>query len=84
MSTPIWDDLDKQMLQSIMEYPGESIRDVIRPFLKERTESTLRTRVRTLSLHGFIEMRPGVNRVQCYPTKKSKGLLDALGATSNE
>ena len=88
MTQRIWDDLDKKMLSSIMERPGGSIRDVIRPFLKERTESTLRVRVRTLRIHDLIEMRPGTNKVQIYPLldniKKSKGLLATLGATSNE
>jgi len=78
-----WDDLDKRMLKSIVEYPGGSIRDVIKPFLKERSESVLRTRVRAFSIHDLIEMRPGVSKVHCYPKinniKKIKGMLAALG-----
>lgn len=80
---PNWDDLDKRMLLSIVKHPGGSIRDVIKPFLKERTESTQRVRVRAFWVHDLIELRPGVNKVQCYPLlkniEKSKGLLATLG-----
>ncbi|MHB8118642.1 MAG: hypothetical protein ACYDHX_07955 [Methanothrix sp.] len=80
---PNWDNLDKRMLSCIVEHPGGSIRDVIKPFLKERTETTLRVRVRALWVHDLIEMRPGVNKVQCYPLlnniKKEKDMRGVLG-----
>lgn len=78
-----WDELDKQMLLSIVNHPGGSIRDVIKPFLKERSETALRIRVRKLCIHDLIEMRPGVTKVQCYPLikniKKIEGMQDTLG-----
>jgi hypothetical protein len=68
------------MLSSIVKHPGGSIRDVIRPFLKERSETALRLRVRSYWLHDLIEMRPGVGKVQCYPKiKKIEGMLDTMG-----
>lgn len=74
--TPAWDELDRKMLLRVLDQPGGSIRDIIRPFLKERSESALRSRVRSYWLHDLIEMQPGVNRVRCYPnTEKIKGML---------
>jgi hypothetical protein len=78
-----WDELDRRMLLGIVKQPGGSIRDVIRPFLKERSETALRLRVRSYWLHDLIEMKPGVTKVQCYPLlkniKKIEGMLDTLG-----
>jgi hypothetical protein len=61
------DDLDRGILKNIVEHPGCSIRDAIRPFLRERSESPLRIRVRKLELFELIELRPNVLRVECYP-----------------
>lgn len=83
MQQPVWDDLDERILKGIVQHPGGSIRDAIRPFLKERTETTLRTRVRRLWIFELIELRPDVTKVKCYPLidniKKIKGMQDTLG-----
>lgn len=49
------DELDKALLDRIKTTPCASIRDVIRPFLLEKSESVLRTRVRYLELHGLVK-----------------------------
>lgn len=77
---PNWDELDRKMLNSILSQPGGSIRDIIRPFLKERSESALRSRVRSYYLHDLIEMKSGARKVRCYPdVEKIKGMLDTMG-----
>lgn len=74
-----WDDLDRAMLRSIQEKPGQCIRDVIKPFLKEKSETALRNRLRALMLYDYIKFDIGVKKVQCFPKKKIIGMLDTLG-----
>lgn len=62
------DTLDKALLDRVNTTQCLSIRDVIRPFLLERSESVLRTRVRYLELHNLIKTantRHG--KIQCSP-----------------
>ena len=72
MPLPLLDDIDKAMLQSITAKPGQSIRDIIRPYLKEKSETALRMRLRALMLHDYIEFDPGMGKVQVFPTSKTK------------
>jgi len=49
------DELDKALLDRIKTTECRSIRDAIRPFLLEKSESVLRNRIRYLDLHGLIK-----------------------------
>jgi len=61
--------LDKAMRHSINETPGCSIRDIIRPFLLERSESVLRDRIRALELRKLIRLERTKREVLCYPAE---------------
>lgn len=62
------DTLDEALLDRINTTQCHSIRDVIRPFLLERSESVLRTRVRYLELHNLIKTaKTRHGRIQCSP-----------------
>ena len=60
------DEIDKAIRQGIDERPGCSIRDAIRPFLLERSESVLRTRVRALELRKLIKTTRTKREVLCF------------------
>jgi predicted transcriptional regulator len=61
------DELDKALLDRINENQGYSIRDVIRPFLLEKSESALRERIRALELRQLIKTKQTKREVECYP-----------------
>jgi hypothetical protein len=62
------DELDKALIDRINAIQCTSIRDVIRPFLLERSESVLRTRVRYLELQKLIKTTKNRHgRIQCSP-----------------
>jgi len=61
------DKLDKAIKHRIKENKGCSIREAIRPFLLERSESVLRDRVRALELRHLIRLERTKKEVQCYP-----------------
>ena len=61
------DEIDNGIRQGINERPGCSIRDAIRPFLLQRSESVLRTRVRSLELRKLITTRKSKREVRCFP-----------------
>jgi hypothetical protein len=61
------DGLDKALKQSIDENPGACIRQIIRPFLLERSESVLRERVRALELRRMIRLQHTKREVLCFP-----------------
>jgi predicted transcriptional regulator len=61
------DEIDNGIQQGINDKPGCSIRDAIRPFLLERSESVLRTRVRSLELRKLITTRKSKREVLCFP-----------------
>ena len=65
----VLDKLDKALLDRINTTQCSSMRDVIRPFLLEKSESVLRTRIRYLELHNLIKTakNPRTGRVKCYP-----------------
>lgn len=60
------DRLDKAILNRLDENPWFSIRDVIRPFLLERSESVLRERVRALELRNLIRLDKTKREVLCF------------------
>ena len=60
------DKLDKEILNRVDENPGFSIRDVIRPFLLERSESVLRERIRALELRKMIRLVRTKREVLCF------------------
>lgn len=62
------DSLDEAILVRVKTTRCASIRDVIRPFLLEKSESVLRTRVRYLELHNLIKTaKTRHGRIQCSP-----------------
>ena len=64
----VLDKLDEALLNRINTTQCSSIRDVIRPFLLEKSESVLRTRVRYLELHNLIKTaKTRHGKVQCSP-----------------
>lgn len=60
------DEIDNAIRQGINERPGCSIRDAIRPFLLERSESVLRTRVRALELRKLVRLERTKREVRCF------------------
>lgn len=65
------DELDKALLERIDTAKCSSIRDVIRPFLLQRSESVLRDRVRALELRQLIRLERTKKEVRCYPVVKA-------------
>jgi hypothetical protein len=64
------DELDKALLDRVKATQCSSIRDVIRPFLLEISESVLRTRVRYLELHKLIKTtKTRHGRIKCLPVE---------------
>lgn len=61
------DNIDKAMCHRIKETPGCSIREVIRPYLLEKSESVLRDRIRALELRQLIRLERTKKEVRCYP-----------------
>jgi hypothetical protein len=62
------DDLDKALLARVKETQCSSMSDVIKPFLLEKSESVLRTRVKYLALHGLIKtVKTPHGRIKCLP-----------------
>lgn len=62
-----FDELDESMRRAVVENPGISIAELIRPFLKIRCESSLRQRVRGLELQGLIRFEKTRKEVFVYP-----------------
>jgi hypothetical protein len=62
------DNLDEALLDRVKTTECLSIRDVIRPFLLEKSESVLRTRIRYLELQNLIKTAKNRHgRIQCSP-----------------
>lgn len=59
------DELDKALLDRVNTTKCVSIRDVIRPFLLQRSESVLRDRVRALELRELIKTTRTKREVLC-------------------
>ena len=60
------DNLDEALLDRVKTTKCLSIRDVIRPFLLERSESVLRARVRALELQKLIKTTRTKREVLCF------------------
>ena len=60
------DDLYKALLDRINTAKCFSIRDVIRPFLLQRSESVLRDRVRALELRQLIRTARTKREILCF------------------
>jgi hypothetical protein len=62
------DEIDKALIARVKTTQCTSIRDVIRPFLLEKSESVLRTRIRYLELHKLIRTTKTTHgRIKCFP-----------------
>ncbi len=73
------DEIDNAIQQGINESPGCSIRDAIRPFLLERSESVLRTRVRSLELRKLITTKRTKREVRCFPIENGNADVSSTG-----
>jgi predicted transcriptional regulator len=60
------DELDKALRNRVKANPGFSIRDVIRPFLLQKSESVLRERIRALELRKLIRTTRTKREVLCF------------------
>ena len=60
------DGLDEALKNRIRTNPGFSIRDVIRPFLLQKSESVLRERIRALELRNLIRTTRTKKEVLCF------------------
>jgi len=80
------DKLDEAIVDRINTTECRSIRDVIRPFLLEKSEAVLRTRVRYLEMHKLIKTEKNTHgRVRCFPIENGKAdVLSIGGATKAE
>jgi len=63
------DKFDRELLQRVVDNPGISIIELIKPFLKDWSEPGLRARVRRLEVDGFIKYWPAAHFMYCYPTE---------------
>jgi hypothetical protein len=64
------DELDIALIDRVKTTQCYSMFDVIEPFLLEKSESVLRTRIRTLALHGLIRTTKNIHgRIRCLPVE---------------
>jgi hypothetical protein len=64
------DELDIALIDRVKTTQCHSMFEVIKPFLLERSETVLRTRIRTLSLHGLIRTTKTIHgRIKCLPVE---------------
>ncbi len=54
-----FDELDNALIERARTFDCRSVRDLIRPFLKVRSETALRMRARDLELWNKIHIVPG-------------------------
>lgn len=67
------DELDMALINRIETTQCTSMSDVIKPFLLEHSESGLRTRIRTLALHGLIRTRKNIHgRILCRGVEENR------------
>lgn len=66
------DKLDTALMHRVNANPGCCIRDAIRPFLLEKSESVLRERVRALELRKRIRTTKTKREVLCYPDNETR------------
>jgi hypothetical protein len=78
------DDLDLRLLIRVYEQPGKSIVEVVKPFLAERSLTTLRRRVRNLAEQQYLilDASKRSREVLCYPKRKANESLDWKGMWS--
>lgn len=64
------DDIDKGMLKSIAEHPGQNAATIFKPFLRQKSETVLRQRLRKLEIFDFVRTERGVNSLNYFPKKR--------------
>jgi hypothetical protein len=69
------DGLDIALKDRIDENPGACIRQIIQPFLLERSESVLCERIRALELRQMIRLQRTKKEVLCFPEEKIENSL---------
>ena len=74
------DEIDNAMVDRTKTTECRSIRDVIRPFLLEKSEAVLRTRIKYLELHGYIRTEKTTHgRVRCFPNENRNASVTSTG-----
>ena len=78
------DELDIALIDRVKSTQCHSMIDVIRPFLLERSESVLRTRIRGLALRGLIRTTKTIHgRIKCLPVNEnSKADVTSTGGAN--
>lgn len=81
------DEIDISLLDGITRNPGCCVSDVIKPLLRERSESVLRSRVRALEIRKLIRFIPTKHKVLLYQVSAAEADLeksDSPGVTSTQ
>lgn len=60
------DKLDQRLLKAIEESPGATIAEIIRPFLGEKSQRSLRDRIQDMIEKGLIRTEKERHYVRCY------------------
>lgn len=60
------DQLDRRLLKAIEENPGAIVAGIIRPFLNEKAQRTLRDRIQDLERQKLIRLEKERHHVRCY------------------
>lgn len=77
--------LSKALLRHAVANPGTAIRDLIRPFLGEHSENTLRRRLKLLEEHNLIKRDTRYTRkVLIVPTDEGKELVRIVGDKAHQ
>jgi hypothetical protein len=66
------DEIDKGMLKSIIEHPGQNAIGIFRPYLKDKCETVLRHRLRKLEILGYVRSERGCVGLHYFPKEKIK------------
>ena len=70
------DQLDQSILNRIRENQGSSIRDIVRPFLLEKSESAMRARIAALELRQLIRLKKTKHSVLLYRNPATEDAID--------
>jgi hypothetical protein len=69
------DEIDKGLLKSIQEHPGQNASEILTPFLDQRTETPLRHRLRRLVLLELVRIERGMTSTRYFPKKEGNAVI---------
>lgn len=70
------DDIDKRMRGHVVKYPGRNISATIEPFLDQKSESVLRSRIRQLARLGLIRLQKDKHQTLIFPVENAEAVVD--------